>query len=206
MAASVFDRVALAADDGYRLTTLGYDCLALKTLHRRDTLTSVGNQIGVGKESDIYLAYSNQPQSEVGTVLWLCMLLDEFQKQLVVLKLHRLGRTSFRRVKEKRDYLGKRQSCHSWLYLSRLAAGKEFACLGALHRLQFPVPRPIDHCRHAIVMQHIDGQTLCDVRQVDDVGRLYDLLTELVMRLARCLLQCHVTLFCSMLQTWRDSL
>ena len=38
----------------------------------------------------------------------------------------RLGRTSFRKLKEKRDYLGKRHSA-SWLYLSRLSAMKEFA-------------------------------------------------------------------------------
>lgn len=43
--------------------------------------------------------------------------------EVLALKLHRLGRTSFRAVKSKRDYLGKRSS-FSWLYLSRLAALK----------------------------------------------------------------------------------
>jgi RIO kinase 2 len=38
-------------DDGYRLTYGGYDYLAMRTLSKRDTLHSVGNQIGVGKES-----------------------------------------------------------------------------------------------------------------------------------------------------------
>ena len=42
------------------------------------------------------------------------------------MKLHRLGRTSFRAVKSKRDYLRHRRS-FNWLYLSRLAALKEFA-------------------------------------------------------------------------------
>lgn len=36
---------------GYRLTFLGYDYLALKALASRDVLYSIGNQIGVGKES-----------------------------------------------------------------------------------------------------------------------------------------------------------
>lgn len=36
-----------------------------------------------------------------------------------------LGRISFRAVKEKRDYLGKRKSA-SWMYMSRLAAQKEW--------------------------------------------------------------------------------
>lgn len=42
--------------DGYRLTILGYDFLALRALTSRDVIGSVGNQIGVGKESDIYIA------------------------------------------------------------------------------------------------------------------------------------------------------
>lgn len=46
--------------------------------------------------------------------------------ETMALKLHRLGRTSFRAVKSKRDYLKHRNS-YSWLYLSRLAALKEYA-------------------------------------------------------------------------------
>lgn len=36
---------------GYRLNNGGYDYLALKTLCSRDVILSVGNQMGVGKES-----------------------------------------------------------------------------------------------------------------------------------------------------------
>jgi len=38
-------------DDGYRLTYGGYDYLAIRALSKRDVMHSVGNQIGVGKES-----------------------------------------------------------------------------------------------------------------------------------------------------------
>ena len=38
-------------DDGYRLTYGGYDYLAMRALSKRDSMFSVGNQIGVGKES-----------------------------------------------------------------------------------------------------------------------------------------------------------
>ena len=41
----------LFAVEGYRLTYAGYDYLALKVLAARDIVQSVGNQIGVGKES-----------------------------------------------------------------------------------------------------------------------------------------------------------
>lgn len=98
---------------------------------------SVGNQIGVGKESDVYVG--GDPDSND-----------------LVLKFHRLGRTSFRKLKEKRDYHGKRQHC-SWLYLSRIAALKEFTFLKALASRNFPVPTPIDISRHTIVMSLING-------------------------------------------------
>jgi hypothetical protein len=44
----------LLSDDGYRLTYGGYDYLAMRALSKRDSMYSVGNQIGVGKESGMY--------------------------------------------------------------------------------------------------------------------------------------------------------
>ena len=49
-------------DDGYRLTNLGYDYLALKTLVKRNMIHSFGNQIGVGKESDVYVVGTEDHQ------------------------------------------------------------------------------------------------------------------------------------------------
>jgi RIO kinase 2 len=43
-------------DDGYRLTYGGYDYLAMRAMSKRDTMYSVGNQIGVGKESGLLRA------------------------------------------------------------------------------------------------------------------------------------------------------
>ncbi len=40
--------------DGYRLTSMGYDFLAIKTLLKRGVIAGVGSQIGVGKESDVF--------------------------------------------------------------------------------------------------------------------------------------------------------
>ena len=53
-----------------------------------------------------------------------------------VLKLHRLGRVSFRAIKSKRDYLQKRKSA-SWMYMSRLAATKEYAFMKVRCRRAF---------------------------------------------------------------------
>ncbi|KAL1401538.1 hypothetical protein pipiens_006523 [Culex pipiens pipiens] len=107
---------------------MGYDYLALKSLTLRWSVAGFRNQIGVGKESNIYT---------VG---------DEEGNPLC-LKLHRLGRVCFRNVKVKRDYHGKRHKM-SWLYLSRISATREYAYMKALYDRGFPVPRPVDFNRH----------------------------------------------------------
>lgn len=66
--------------DGYRLTYLGYDYLALRTFVKRGLVAAVGTRIGVGKESDIFVVQNDDGQE-------------------LALKLHRLGRVSFRNIK-----------------------------------------------------------------------------------------------------------
>ncbi|XP_043919849.1 serine/threonine-protein kinase RIO2 [Protopterus annectens] len=149
---------------GYHLTYGGYDYLALKTLSSRDVVLSVGNQMGVGKESDIYIVANE----------------DEIQ---LALKLHRLGRTCFRNLKNKRDYHKHRHKM-SWLYLSRLAAMKEFAYMKALYDRGFPVPRPVDYNRHAVVMELLNGYPLCQVHQVEDSSAMYSECMDLIVKLA----------------------
>ncbi|NXF09469.1 RIOK2 kinase, partial [Smithornis capensis] len=149
---------------GYRLTNAGYDYLALKTLSSRQVISSVGNQMGVGKESDIYIVANEEEQQ-------------------FALKLHRLGRTSFRSLKNKRDYHKHRHKM-SWLYLSRVAAMKEFAYMKALHERKFPVPKPIDYNRHAVVMELVDGYPLCQVRKMEDPSAVYSELMDLIVKLA----------------------
>jgi len=151
--------------DGYRLTYGGLDYLALHTHSAKRHVYSVGSRIGVGKESDIMI------------------VADETGAQLV-LKIHRLGRISFRSVKSNRDYLKKNQT-GSWQYLSRLAATKEFAFMKALQEDGFPVPNPIGHSRHTIVMSLIDALPLRQISAVPDPAALYSELIELILRLAR---------------------
>ncbi|XP_004420402.1 PREDICTED: serine/threonine-protein kinase RIO2 [Ceratotherium simum simum] len=149
---------------GYRLTNAGYDYLALKTLSSRQVVESVGNQMGVGKESDIYIVANEEGQQ-------------------FALKLHRLGRTSFRNLKNKRDYHKHRHNM-SWLYLSRLSAMKEFAYMKALYERKFPVPKPVDYNRHAVVMELINGYPLCQIHHVEDPASVYDEAMELIVKLA----------------------
>lgn len=46
----------MRVDDGFRLTYLGYDFLAIKTMVNKGVFEAVGRQIGVGKESGTFLS------------------------------------------------------------------------------------------------------------------------------------------------------
>jgi len=149
--------------DGYRLTNLGYDFLALKSFVGRNVVTSFGNQIGVGKEADVYVVGDEEKE--------------------ICLKIHRLGRTSFRKIKEKRDYHQHRNNA-SWIYLSRLSATREFAYMKALYDRGFPVPTPIDFNRHCVLMDLVKGAPLCQLRELSDPAALYEDLMNLLLKLA----------------------
>lgn len=145
---------------------MGYDYLALKSLSLRGSVASFGNQIGVGKESNIYT------------------VADEDGNPLC-LKLHRLGRICFRNIKEKRDYHGRRHKA-SWLYLSRISATREFAYMKALYERDFPVPKPIDFNRHCVIMELVNGYPMTQVNEIVDVEKLYNELMDLIVRLGNC--------------------
>jgi RIO kinase 2 len=159
-------RLKNAKYDGYRLTYGGLDYLALNTYRKRKDVYSVGNQIGVGKESDIFV------------------VADEKGVQRV-LKIHRLGRISFRTVKANRDYLRHRSSA-SWMHMSRLAALKEYTFMQALRENGFPVPEPLAQSRHTIVMSLIDAFPMRQISSVPDPASLYAELISMILRLAQC--------------------
>jgi RIO kinase 2 len=158
--------------DGYRLTNAGYDILALYTLKRHHIISAFGQKIGTGKESDIYLA-----SSPTG-----CQ---------VVLKFHRLGRTSFRNVRQKRDYFNNQKQnerTNNWLFLSKLSAMKEYAFMKALYDVQYNVPKPIYYNRHVICMNLIRGIPLYQIHSqqlsVEVACDIYEQSITLISKLA----------------------
>lgn len=151
--------------DGYKLTFLGYDFLALRALMARGVLQSVGSQIGVGKESDIYEAVLQTGER-------------------AVLKIHRLGRVCFRAIKEKRDYHEHRNGAN-WLYLSRLAATREYAYMEELARRGYPVPVAYEANRHVILMERLDAIPLHFRHEIEDVQAVYERLIALILELAQ---------------------
>ncbi|KAL8755969.1 MAG: hypothetical protein Q9199_003251 [Rusavskia elegans] len=177
-------------DDGYRLTYGGLDYLALHTHFQRKTLHSTGQCIGTGKESDIHIVLapptphlpspspSIPPSSSSETPI-------RKPHQQCILKIHRLGRISFRTIKTNRDYLRHRTSA-SWMHMSRLSALKEHTFMTALHAAGFPVPTPLACNRHTVVMSLIEGTPLYQVRHLEEqeARRLYAELMALIVRLA----------------------
>lgn len=163
-------KVATAKYDGYRLTYGGLDYLALHGLEKSNVVYSVGNQIGVGKESDIFVVSDEKGEQRV-------------------LKIHRLGRVSFKKgVKNKRDYAKtrtqKERGAGSWMYMSRLAAMKEYAFMTALREAGVEVPVPLGQNRHQIVMSLVDGFPLRQIEEVPDPAGLYAELISIIVRLA----------------------
>ncbi|MEM2970759.1 MAG: serine/threonine-protein kinase RIO2 [Candidatus Bathyarchaeia archaeon] len=139
---------------GYVLNMAGYDCLAINAFVKAGVLEAFGKPLGVGKEADVYDALT--PQNE-----------------RIAIKFHRLGRTSFRQTRKKRDYAANRRHI-SWLYQSRLAAKKEYQALKMLYPHQVAVPEPILHNRHAIVMGIIEGVELADFSELPQPKEIFN--------------------------------
>ena len=147
---------------------MGYDYLALNVFMKRGHIKKVGLKIGMGKESDIYI----------------CETFDE-NRPTCVIKFARLGRTSFRSVKNNRDYTRKGSTVNSWLYLSRLASLKEFAFMTALYQRDFPTPVPIDANRHGIVMSLVEAYPMVQVKGMPHPDKVYKNMMEIIVRLAQ---------------------
>lgn len=148
---------------GYVLNSSGYDCLALKAALEGNYVASIGEKLGVGKESDVYAAMT--PSNEQAAV-----------------KFHRLGRASFRQIRRDRRYLQERRHI-SWIYASRLAAEREYRALQQVHAAAVSVPRPITQNRHLIVMGMIQGDPLYICDYLPDPA---EFLREIVANLKTC--------------------
>ena len=153
--------------DGYALTNMGYDYLVLKVFMKRKLVKAVGLKIGVGKESDIYVCSTDDPE-----------------RPTVIIKFARLGRTCFRTVKDNRDYLKKNQGMHGWLYMIRLASLKEYAFMKVLYEKGFPTPVPIDSNRHGICMSLIPAYPMTQVKSMPHPRVVYQKLIDLIILLA----------------------
>jgi RIO kinase 2 len=135
--------------EGYQIYYDAYDALALNTFVKRGTVSAIGDEIGVGKESVVIEAVK-EPALGIG------------EPQGVIIKFHREGRTSFKSVKRVRSHLDDKEH-FSWIYAARLAANREADIMRQLYP-DVSVPKLIDNNRHAIVMEVAPGSLLYRTR------------------------------------------
>ena len=130
---------------GYTLLVTGLDIYVLKILSNSNIITAIGPQIGIGKEAEVYLAYDSLEQDKI-------------------LKMFRLGRSSFKQIKRKRDI---NTGTNSWLLLNIETAKKEYDILTYLKDSSTSFPSPLYRSFHCIVMEPIYGSRLSDIENLD---------------------------------------
>jgi len=155
---------------GYSLTTAGYDTLAINALVQANIIEAFGKPLGVGKESDVYDALTPTQQQ-------------------VALKFHRLGRTSFKKTKQKRNYTIKYSYTPDWHHQSRIAAKKEYTALKLLYPKGVAVPEPIKQTRHVLVMGMIEGAELYHHPELPDAQAVYN---EILVNVKRAYSDAHI--------------
>lgn len=129
-------RETIGGEKMYRLTYLGYDMLALRALVKAGIIEAIGDKVGTGKESEIYLGLT---QGDIQ----------------VAVKFLRIGKTSFRQTVRVRAWT--RDKNLSWYAQSKIAAEREYKALEKLAGFKAHVPAPMGYNRHVVVTEFIDG-------------------------------------------------
>jgi RIO kinase 2 len=137
---------------GYTLLVTGLDMYVLKILSNKNIITALGPQIGIGKEAEVYLA-------------------RDLLNQDRILKMFRLGRSSFKQIKRKRN-VG--TGINSWLLLNIETAKKEYDILTYLKDSSSSFPTPLYRSFHCIVMEAIYGNRLSDIGNLSDPELVLD--------------------------------
>jgi RIO kinase 2 len=138
----------------YTLNSKAYDLLSLHTLVEKNIISQLGPLIGKGKESDVYS----------------CM---DDDGNIYAAKFYRMGRTSFKNIKQLRDIIGERGHL-SWLYVNRLAAKKEYEALEKIYKLKLNTPRPIAYNRHIIIMSYLRGKELVYYKSIKKPLKIFN--------------------------------
>lgn len=119
----------------FRLTYLGLDLVALKKLSDSGVLGYLGTRVGVGKESEIYVAKTPT-------------------EKIVAVKFYKIGRISFQKIKRVRAYVSEESR---WFKHSKNAASREYEVLSRLSSYTSFVPRVYAHVEHSVVMDYLSG-------------------------------------------------
>lgn len=149
--------------EGYQIYFEGYDALALNTFVKRKSISAIGDEVGVGKES-VILEAIRQPELAIG------------KPSPVIIKFHREGRTSFKQIKRVREHIGEREH-FSWIYAARLAAQREYEIMTKVYP-HVSIPKPLDQNRHAIIMEIAKGSLLSKTKLINAEWYLDEILRQ----------------------------
>lgn len=123
---------------GGAFTFLGLSLYSLHRLVKKDIVTMLGKKMGEGKESMVYNCISKWGEA--------------------VIKFHKVGYPSFKKVREKRDY----GDLHYTVLMVR-SAKNEFNALKKLYG-KVSVPKPYAWEGNAVLMELIDAKELYKVK------------------------------------------
>lgn len=144
--------------EGSTFTFLGLSLYSLHRLVRSGKVNAIGKLMGEGKESAVFNCYSEKYGE-------------------CVVKFHKVGHTSFKKVKEKRDY--------GDLHFSVLAIRSARNEFKALQRLQgLAVPKAYAWEGNAVLMELIDAKELYRVR-VENPEDVLEMILEEVAKFYR---------------------
>ncbi|MEM4451634.1 MAG: RIO1 family regulatory kinase/ATPase [Thermosphaera sp.] len=150
-------RETIGGYKSFRMTTLGYDMIAIDELVKKKVLVALGDKIGVGKESEIFVGLSTGGEK-------------------VAVKFLRIGRASFRRTKILRDW--SRGPRSTWYEQSKIAAEREYRALKELVLVRAKVPTPYGYNRHVVVVEYLEGVELYKRPQLSDPEAVLNLILD----------------------------
>ena len=142
---------------GTSFTFKGLSVFSLKRLVSRNVLSMIGKILGEGKESVVFNAK------------------DDLDRELVV-KFHRVGYPSFKKVKEKRDY----GTLHHTVLTVR-SAKREFRALKKLYGY-VSVPKPVAWEGNAVVTELINGRELYKV-SIENPGEVFEIVIDEIRKM-----------------------
>jgi RIO kinase 2 len=160
--------------NGAYLLMSGLDVVALKTFVDKGIVEGLGMPIGIGKESDVVEAITENAQ-------------------IRAIKFFRIGRMSFRQVRKKRSFIIEEQ-LHHWLLTNIRAAEKEYTTLRKLHSQGVAIPAPYYRTLHAIAMSRIEGTRLAEAKDIVNPRQtLYDILRGIRVAYQHDIINCDLS-------------
>lgn len=144
--------------EGYAITQKGFDILALRLLLKRINIERITARLDVGKEADIHLC-------------------ETLENGRYIIKVFRLGRTSFKKVRTVRPGY---ETTGGWISINIKAATREYWVLQRLWEKGVAVPRPVTKALHMIVMEYVPGVELSKVRVDNPIAVFRSIISEII--------------------------